>query len=1540
MSNPMFAEKWESSSRSSRREHKRRERKMWKKPIRISRLPSFGFSGSDFTIDQIPAIFSGYTAESEDSSSSEMSDDSRTCSKSSDENAEIDQASLTSERSESVRRRANLKSISRISSMKVLRRQSTRKLSAGGGHRLKKMRSMKRLTSNSRHILRKKALDSISRDDLGLLEPHYLRPTSSSASKNVENNQKSLQAARLKRIASLRYSGLLKATCSSAMKGSSSSSKKSNDVCNYKYCSLHGRLHSHAADNSVTVPSLKRFVSMRRKFLKRQKSVNRRLVLLKRTLSRKRRPLSGPIVTDLESKQMDDDDNADGDSDQELLEEEVSSSENCGNNSESNGGSTEMVMVDVDGGMDSVETNASAERECVQESKPEVMDESDGRIDKDSEKNADHDDEVVEETKSEETDEKKTENVWSDTESKPEIMDDSDGMADSYERIDKDFEESKVTGLCYDEGTKSGEIVEDHEEEVCREDDGKNTENVWNDTVTLVKQAFDEILAEITDDDSSDDNSSVTISEGVLAKEYDVGEDSSDCSDMPPTKRRDTHLSVIISNSHMGEESEHRRGAKKWSYLKRVILLKRFLKSLDRRARRKLPDGEESEALMRLRRELVGERKNAEEWMLDHALKQVISTLAPSQKRKVKHLVKAFESLIPMDGGSRGHDDLASPGREESETVNSQTTILRDNKDTTDQLEVLPERDLEETKLTSEASSSLSIGMKSDEALESVADSSHHIAVEKELDGPASVSSIEEEEKTGDSEKKNLSTWRNLIQKHMTMRDNNEMRRGETEQEHKWSYVTDQMTGIEKDGDVAAVKSVQQAFEMILSEIPDPSFDDEEIGSESSNSLKEEKEGHGETKRSWNSLRKVILLKRFVNSLEKVRDFNPRKLRNLPVESELGAENVLLRHLSTMERRTVGEERMLDYAMRQAISRLAPIQRKKVELLVQAFDTVLDGHETPKQSKSNDNKEETAEGAPRVVEDCEVNEDEQRIKNVFSRFQVHQKILKQEDELDTPRNNVETGEEGTLRVEEDCEVNKDEQRIKSTFSRFQVHHKDLKGEEEVDSTPRKSRDLLPPIRDVKQRIVVEKEKDSRMWKLIYKHMVTEKEETGSANGESVASVESEFDDEAGGLQIDERRSGTVTLVREALEKILSEIPDNSSDDQSMDSDITTDQELLERNSLDKPKSNEKRVKGWNNVKKVILLKRFVSDLGSMTRLSPKTPRVLPWEPDPETEKIRLRHQEIGGKRNSEEWMLDYALRQAISTLAPSQKRKVSLLAQAFDTISFGSCSTPGSATTSRNISRQSSLSSATGHTENEAHAEIIRGRLRNLQEDLRKTTKPDPIANDVEEKQQCSSLWRLLCKQMEDNERNQTLPEETRNEEVEEEEELKEDSNVDGGKMELYQTEAVELLGEVIDGISLEENQDQNLIQGETKQKIETLRVSQARINRWSNLKRVILLRRFVKALENVRKFNPREPRFLPSIPEIESEKVNLRHHETQNKRSGEEWMVDNALQGVVSKLTPARKLKVQLLVQAFETLSATGNCDKQNVLFHTVFNS
>ncbi|XP_028761441.1 calmodulin binding protein PICBP [Neltuma alba] len=92
----------------------------------------------------------------------------------------------------------------------------------------------------------------------------------------------------------------------------------------------------------------------------------------------------------------------------------------------------------------------------------------------------------------------------------------------------------------------------------------------------------------------------------------------------------------------------------------------------------------------------------------------------------------------------------------------------------------------------------------------------------------------------------------------------------------------------------------------------------------------------------------------------------------------------------------------------------------------------------------------------------------------------------------------------------------------------------------------------------------------------------------------------------------------------------------------------------------------------------------------------------------------------------------------------------------------------------------------------------------------------------------------------------------------------------------------------------------------------------------WSNLKKVVMLRRFIKALEKVRKFNPRGPRYLPAEPDPEAEKVNLRRQDMGERKGSEEWMLDHALRQVVAQLTPARKRKVGLLVEAFETVMPT----------------
>ncbi|KAG8053946.1 hypothetical protein GUJ93_ZPchr0001g31621 [Zizania palustris] len=76
-----------------------------------------------------------------------------------------------------------------------------------------------------------------------------------------------------------------------------------------------------------------------------------------------------------------------------------------------------------------------------------------------------------------------------------------------------------------------------------------------------------------------------------------------------------------------------------------------------------------------------------------------------------------------------------------------------------------------------------------------------------------------------------------------------------------------------------------------------------------------------------------------------------------------------------------------------------------------------------------------------------------------------------------------------------------------------------------------------------------------------------------------------------------------------------------------------------------------------------------SEQGEQIRpFNPRAPNFLPVEPDPETEKVDLRHQMMGDRKNAEEWMVDYALRRAVNKLARVQKRKVEMLVQAFETV--------------------------------------------------------------------------------------------------------------------------------------------------------------------------------------------------------------------------------------------------------------------------------
>ncbi|KAJ3687942.1 hypothetical protein LUZ61_017106 [Rhynchospora tenuis] len=70
----------------------------------------------------------------------------------------------------------------------------------------------------------------------------------------------------------------------------------------------------------------------------------------------------------------------------------------------------------------------------------------------------------------------------------------------------------------------------------------------------------------------------------------------------------------------------------------------------------------------------------------------------------------------------------------------------------------------------------------------------------------------------------------------------------------------------------------------------------------------------------------------------------------------------------------------------------------------------------------------------------------------------------------------------------------------------------------------------------------------------------------------------------------------------------------------------------------------------------------------MRGFNPRAPNFLPVEPDPESEKVDLRHQTMDERKNAEEYLIDYALRKAVDQLAPARSKKVELLVAAFEKV--------------------------------------------------------------------------------------------------------------------------------------------------------------------------------------------------------------------------------------------------------------------------------
>ncbi|KAL7138391.1 hypothetical protein ABFS83_10G160500 [Erythranthe nasuta] len=606
---------------------------------------------------------------------------------------------------------------------------------------------------------------------------------------------------------------------------------------------------------------------------------------------------------------------------------------------------------------------------------------------------------------------------------------------------------------------------------------------------------------------------------------------------------------------------------------------------------------------------------------------------------------------------------------------------------------------------------------------------------------------------------------------------------------------------------------------------------------------------------------------------------------------------------------------------------------------------------------------------------------------------------------------------------------------KSVFSYSQASSDNNSGEE-VESIAESNPIQVPKINEevvgVKEnqergsKLVFSKPRHVSMWHLIHQHMSSSNsspENKLSENDDSLPAMESADSDvsptENAESEIEVRKLFAIKLVRQAIEKILlPEIQDQSSDDMSVTSEDTPRSEPVEENQNkefdadkgemdvqsnpkeesvvtdDVRKSEKKAPKHWSNLKKWILLQRFIRALEKVKTFNPKKPKILPINPDPESEKVNLRRQTVEQRKNSEEWMLDYAIRQAVNELAPTQKRKVALLVRAFETVvpseeeyspvqsrtpklkeyfsegnernkvssdnGFIKPDEPSSiATESLSLDDDGGKSAANEITADERErvakptleaiqedererVECVRDERERevlpIQEDEREREADKPTLEYIQEDERESDhqsvetdkksrikMWHMIYQHVVsgivEKVGNQLLD----GSDDDASDELSPAAAANDLRNGLTKSDALKLVKEAVDEILLPEDSTED---SSNIQKSDTISVSRQeevppKAKNWRKLKKLMLLKRSIRALEKGRIVKPQaiHHHHHPTTVDIEAEKIDLRRQMSDERKKAEEWMIDYAVRNIVTKLTPARKRRVSMLVEAFEAV-------------------
>ncbi|KAL3327193.1 hypothetical protein AABB24_037740, partial [Solanum stoloniferum] len=543
--------------------------------------------------------------------------------------------------------------------------------------------------------------------------------------------------------------------------------------------------------------------------------------------------------------------------------------------------------------------------------------------------------------------------------------------------------------------------------------------------------------------------------------------------------------------------------------------------------------------------------------------------------------------------------------------------------------------------------------------------------------------------------------------------------------------------------------------------------------------------------------------------------------------------------------------------------------------------------------------------------------------------------------------------------------------------------------------------------------------------------------------------------DANNQEIEARKLLAVKLVREAIERILlPEVQDQSSDNQLVTSEAVCTEENsnesdtkneecdkasksdvgnVTRDNTGSPEKqeNEERVMNkaekkalthWSNLKRWIILQRFIKELEKLRKFNPRKPQYLQLEPDPEAEKVYLKHQIEDERKSAEEWMLDYALQKAISQLAPTQKTKTAgkgntsvsnadnvrehvdkrnaeddrsmsknddtqkaiILCKKLDEVTntssdkgsveieeFGDSNDDSTSSTISNLGNDGDETQENNMNLSECEPTESITVSRDENEKITEAEDDNGTYRKQVNKQKHISMWHVISQhilsdvvskigneQLDEVNNNKTLAETNMDNSLHDFSEEKDDISHNGRSF--SRNDAVNLIREAVSQILTTPTQDDssntqsvtsNIVQDEqppktdhtdggeqnsTKSLYESFKHGDSQLEtkeldgnntvteskfeppkskNWSKLKKMILLKRSIKVLERARKVNPEPPRLLPPTPDQEQEKVDLRNQITDERKKAEQWMLDNGVQHMVSKLTPARKTRVAMLV-------------------------